>query len=385
MSKRPAKRHSVSNKPAQQQTSKTERSLLEKVEALDDHLFLLRDAWHNLWRDDARLKILASELRLLICLSSGTEGLLWRLTQELKVDESVYVHVPGEVDLNHPLSRGLQFMHMPLYRGGKGDPRVPVRQLNFRLLVKNRPAIFVEGEHITHEKMIGLVANEIGSGHESDKVSHKLQFLRNFFINDRPPFVDILASDAEFTLEIAEQVIAKAEAAHGFKRKSRRGYGDFSITIRAQLNDVLEETTHLASFESAVSKIILRVTVSESTISYQFTKFGNTLAAVEAPLPLGWKPITSAVFCLSYSSQHEQARVIVSGVAVPQVKVPLGFVDIREMTPMPMEESKVLSKQLVLTHERLLRADEVKKLTEGAPPYFGGLLKPGDSEDPVFP
>lgn len=175
---------------SKRKTPRIERPLLEKLEALNDHLFLLRDAWHNLWRDDARLKSLASELRLLICKSSGTEGLLWRLTREMKVDEFVCVHIPGEVDPDHPLSNGLQLAHMPLYRGGKSDPRVPVRQLSFRLLVKKCPAIFAEGEHITHENMISLIANQIGSSHETDKVSHDLHFLRNIsFFENRPPFL----------------------------------------------------------------------------------------------------------------------------------------------------------------------------------------------------
>jgi hypothetical protein len=195
-----------------------ERPLLEKVGALDDHLSLLRDARHNLSRDDALLKVLASELRLLICKSSGLEGLLWRLTRQMKVDESVYVHIPGEVNPDHPLSKGLQFMHMPLYRGGESDPRIPVGQLSFRLLVKKRTAIFVEGKRITHEDMIDFVANQIGSSHEGDKVSHDLHILRNiYFLQNQPPFFDVLARDAEFTLEIGERVIAKAETAYGFK------------------------------------------------------------------------------------------------------------------------------------------------------------------------
>jgi hypothetical protein len=140
---------------------------------------------------------------------------------------------------------------------------------------------------------------------------------------------------------------------------------------------VLKEPIRVASFESAVSKLILNITVSETTVSYHFTKSGNPVA-VEAPLPSGWNP--NAVSCLSYSSRHELARVIVNGVAMPEVKAPLGFVDIREM-----EKPEVLPIQLVLLHKDLLSADQVKSLAQGEPPYFGGLFEPGDSEHPVFP
>jgi hypothetical protein len=252
-------------------------------------------------------------------------------------------------------------------------------------LVKQRPAIFANGEHISHEKIIGLVANQIGSSHEDDSVSPKLEFLRNIFVNNRPPFFDILVRDAEFTLEVGERVIRKAQTAFSFKRKSREGYGDLSLTIRVQLNDVLQEPLHVASFESAVSNINVQIIMTETAMRYQVTKSGASVGTVEAPVPTGWKLGTSAAFCMSYSSTHQQARAVVNGVAMPEVKLSLGFVDVREMMLIPTPDSPVLSKQLMAGHERLLRPDEVRTLAEGEPPYFGGILKPGDAEDPVFP
>jgi hypothetical protein len=364
------------------------RPLAEKLEALDDHLFLLRDARHNGQRDDARFKVLASELRLLICKSSGTEDLLWRLTREMGVDERVHVHVPGTVNLLNPLAKGLQFLFMPLLRAGAGHPSVPVGHVSFRKLVKQSPAIFVDGEHLTHQKIIGLVANQIGSSHEADNLNPKLQFLRrNLFINNRPSFFDILARDAEFTLEIGERVISRAEAAFSFKRKSRsrEGYGDLSITIRLQLKHSVKEPICVATFESAVSNINVQIIMTETAIRYQFTKLAVAVGAVEAPLPAGWAPGTSAAFCISYSSAHQQARAIINDVPMQEVELPLGFVDVREMVPMPTPETSVLLKEFIAGHERLLRPDEVGRLAEGKPPYFGRILKPGDAKDPVFP
>ena len=149
MSKRNATGRSPSDKPKQQQAPRIERSLLEKLEALDDHMFLLRDALHHLQYDDARLKTLASELRLLICMSSGTEGLLWRLTRELEVNELVYVHASfGEVDLNDPINEGLQLAQMSLHRGGNGPPNKPAENLNFREIIKESPAMLAcRGNH----------------------------------------------------------------------------------------------------------------------------------------------------------------------------------------------------------------------------------------------
>jgi hypothetical protein len=385
MSKGSSKRHTENNRRSKGQVPRTERPLLEKLEALDDHLFLLRDALHNLQHDDARLKTLSSELRLLICISSGTEGLMWRLTKEMKIDESVFVHLPADVDLTNPLCQGLKFMHMPLSRGGESDPRFPTGQLSFRVLVKECSAVFANGDHITHEKIIGLVANQIGSSHESDKVSHRLQFLRNVFFNNRPSFFDILVRDAEFTLEIGERIISEAEKAYKFTRKARTRYGDLSITARVQLNEVTKTVIHVFSFDSAISKVTIKAELTNKFIICHLTKSGITVTSVEAPLPSEYQPDMSIAFCLSYSSHNELARVIVGDVAGPGVAAPLGFVDIREMKPSHIEVSNVLTTQLVLPHNRFLRVEEVKRLGECGPPYFGGLLKPGDSANPVFP
>jgi len=222
--------------PIEQQPPRIPRPILEKLEALDDHVFLLRDALHNLHQDDARLKTLASELRLLICMSSHTEGLLWRLTKELKVDDAVYVHSAGEeVDPDHPLAVGLQFMQIPLFRAGEGPPQIPVQHLGLMDLVKSGSAFFAQGENLTHERTISLVANQIGSSHESDKISHKLKFLRDILINNKPAFFEILALHVDLTLEVAERVLSKANIDVGFERKSRVNYGDLSITVVAQL------------------------------------------------------------------------------------------------------------------------------------------------------
>jgi hypothetical protein len=87
---------------------------------------------------------------------------------------------------------------------------------------------------------------------------------------------------------------------------------------------------------------------------------------------------------LSYSSDHQLARVIVNRTAKPEVSAPLGFVDVREMEFRPAIESQELSKELVLTHSRLLSVSELKGLTTRKPPHYG-IFKVDDAEDPIFP
>ncbi len=373
----------MTKKPTEQQP-RIPRPLLEKIEALDDHLFLLREALHNLHHDDARLKTLASELRLLVCLSSGTEGLLWRLTKEMQIDDTVSVQSAGEeVDPDHLLSVNLQFMKIPLCRAGNGPPEIPVVQLSLSELIKSGCAFCVQGENLTHERTIGLVANQIGSSHESEKVSPKLQFLRQILINNKPSFFEVLALHADLTLEVGERVISKAESTYDLKRKARSSCGDWSLVVVAQLHASTDRTIHLASLESAIACVKLIITLGEGNIVYQFERSGKPLSPLTASIPSAWNSGKTAAFCLSYSSRHERARIIVNEVIVPDVGFPLGFVDIREMGCPKMADS-ILS-GIVLHFNRFLRPDEVKQLGASEPPYFGGLFKPAGSPSPLFP
>ena len=84
---------------------------------------LLRGNLHGLRENLAYLKDISARLRVLVCSSSGTEGLLWRLVDELGVDDKIFLHVPGKLKRDHPLAKGLQFAIVPIQRGGKGNPK----------------------------------------------------------------------------------------------------------------------------------------------------------------------------------------------------------------------------------------------------------------------
>jgi hypothetical protein len=85
------------------------KTVLQQLTDLEAHLFLLREHRHNLAKDLDYIKAIAAELRVLVCLSSGTEGLLWRLLERYHVSDQVELHVAGSVDRDHPLARGLMF------------------------------------------------------------------------------------------------------------------------------------------------------------------------------------------------------------------------------------------------------------------------------------
>jgi hypothetical protein len=86
------------------------RTLFDKLSALDDQLFFLRESLHGLKEDTTHFQALSGELRSLICLSKRNEGLLWRLVDELKVADAVHIHLAGNVDTSHPLIKGLRIL-----------------------------------------------------------------------------------------------------------------------------------------------------------------------------------------------------------------------------------------------------------------------------------
>ena len=78
------------------------KTLDRKLRDLDDHLYFLRESLLKLSNGDgAYLKTLAVELRVLVCKVSGTEGLLWRVIDEVTLHDAVHVHLLGNLDRNH--------------------------------------------------------------------------------------------------------------------------------------------------------------------------------------------------------------------------------------------------------------------------------------------
>src|ERR1022692_1494721 len=124
-------------------SSRVERTIPQLLEALDQQHYLLRRSIHGLFEDDAHLRTLAVGLRTLVCESSGTEGLLWRLIDALNVCDEIPLECGGSVNRDHPLSRGLALGKIPLWRAGQGPPGLTAASYSLRDVIKNHEAIFV--------------------------------------------------------------------------------------------------------------------------------------------------------------------------------------------------------------------------------------------------
>jgi hypothetical protein len=171
--------------------------------------------------DDAYIKSLATELRVLVCLASGTEGLLWRICEELQVHDEVYVHLAENLDRDHPLAQNLQFLFVPVKRAGTGDPRLVPDHYSLRTIIKECGALVVSGVEYTHENLIRKVAEQMGSAHEDEGVEPHIIELSETILLNQPALIHVFISDAELVLEVGERILSNAAEKGEFIRQNR--------------------------------------------------------------------------------------------------------------------------------------------------------------------
>lgn len=208
------------------------KTLERKLRDLEDHLYLLKD---NLARllggDTAYLKPLVAELRVLVCEASRTEGLLWRLVDELQVSDEVHIHFAGNLNQDHRLAKGIEFFHVHIHRAGLGDPRLIPVNYSLRKIIKGSEAVFVLGKSYTHEKLIRALAEQMGAAHEDDGVELQLVKLSDSFLSNQSFLNLVLESDADFIFEVGERVLSSAVENFDFVREVRQEITLFNVPV----------------------------------------------------------------------------------------------------------------------------------------------------------
>ncbi|RZN35862.1 MAG: hypothetical protein EF813_08320 [Methanosarcinales archaeon] len=362
-------------------TKRVPKTLEQKLLDLDAHLFLLREHLHKEGGSASHLKVISAELRTLVCFSSSTEGLLWRLTKELGVDDSIFLHVPGKLKQDHPLARGLRFSIISIQRGGKGDPHLTPYCYSLKEVIKDSEALVAAGKPLTHEQLIKKVAQQMGTAHEDEGLEPALVNLKSIFVGGVEPFVPVLATDAELTLEIGERVLELGEMRAVFERQPHKhNYGDISIVVRLRIKQHITGRIHLLGFHSYVSDVDVSVAASPSGIVFTIAKHDSEARELLAKYPEDWVPGTDAVFVFSYCSRTRQARTITNGKAHEVVNsCDVGWVHAGELVlgQTDVDHIDFVEKHFLLTYERLLSSQDSKSLYE-LPPNGYGLLKYSD-------
>ena len=366
------------------------KTTAQKLSDLDAHLFLLRENWQGLKENTSFLKTVSAELRALVCISSGTEGLLWRLVDELGVDDTIFLHVPGKLKRDHPLAKGLNFAIVPILRGGKGHPKLPPNHYSLKDVIKKREAVIVSGTPLTHEYLIKAIAQQMGTAHEDDDLEQALVDLKSISIKGIEPLLSLLTTDAELTLEIGERVLEHAEKNLSFKRqRHKHNYGNVSIVLRLRIKQFLAGRIILLVFRSYISDLDIACYAGPAGITFSFKKHSEHIGELLSTYANEWEPGNDAVFVLSYSSRTSQARTITNGEAHEIVNsFDLGWLHASDLylEQDAKEHVDFIEKQFFLTYERILSSRDSEGLLD-LPPNGYGLWKFSKEieEQGVFP
>jgi hypothetical protein len=275
-----------------------EKGEIRKLSELEDHLYLLREQYHNLSRDPAHLSVIAAELRALICESDRTEGLLWRLTRALGVSDVVTVRAVGGVNPSHPLAGKIRLFVPTLMRPDPGlPPRFQCIDIEMRVLVKECLGAYSLGKSFTHEQLIKKIAQQIGSAHIDDGIEPGLATMEELLISGQPTYFPTVAFLAELTLEVGERTVAAAVASGKFRR--RRYSAPITVSVHLGLVEAPMGRVPIVSFDLRTSAITLDAWVTPQTFTYTVIKRGRAPTHLSIPHPTDWTG-QDAVFCLSY-------------------------------------------------------------------------------------
>jgi len=315
--------------------------------------------------------VLAAELRTLLCLSSGTEGLLWRLADELGVSDNIVLEAPSAIKRDHPRVRGLSFVTVPLRRPGGLPPGLRARSHSVRKIIKKFEAVFLSassGKVITHEILIKSIAEQMGTAHEDEGIDSSLFQLKQIFVNGIEPYVPVLAFDTELALQVGERILDHAEQYCGYQRVCRaHEHGDVTLVIHFDLRELLAGRVPVVTFRSHVSDAEIRCLAAPQSAVFILTKGGHVVDELEAPYPQDWALKKEVVIALCYSSSSREGYTITNDrVNGDRVSCNLGWLDARELgAPIVHKESEgFIYIQQILSFERLLSRQECYELRE---------------------
>jgi hypothetical protein len=255
-----------------------------------------------------------------------------------------------------------------MHRPGKGSPGLLAEMHRLRDVIKECEAIYVAqipDRVFTHELLIGAIAAQIGGAHEAEGLDYALVMLNQFLLNHQQLYVRVLAFDAELTLQIGERVLDHAERHHAFRRAPRsRHPGDVTLCIRFARSHFLACRVPLITLRSEISEAEITCSAGPQSTVFTLKKRGALVDELRAPYPADWDMNADALFTLSYSSTHRQARTITNNEAnAPPIECALGWLDARELRPQLLsgcEDLVVL--RCIPVYDRLLSPAECGEL-----------------------
>jgi hypothetical protein len=292
------------------------------------------------------------------------------VADELNVSDVIELQVAKSMNRDHPLNRSLAIWSLPFRRLGEGPPGPPPGPYRLRDVIKGCEAIYIAqipDQVFTHELLIKAIAQQMGSAHEAEGLDYSLVQLNKFLFNHTELYFRVLAFDAELTLQIGERVLDHAEQHNDFSRERRPA--DITLCVRFAHRRVLASWVPIITMRSPISEAEITCSAGPQSTIFTLKKRGTTVVELRAPYPVVWQDNTDALFTLSYSSAHRQARTITNdqanGAPVP---CDFGWLDARELCPELHTgfEEFILPRCFPL-YERLLSPKECGELLQISP------------------
>ncbi|MFO1066189.1 MAG: hypothetical protein U0892_20200 [Pirellulales bacterium] len=313
------------------------KTLEKRLEDLDHHLYLLRLGIRGLTNDPAHIKSIAAELRTLVCYSSDTEGLLWRLIDEYKLSDKVFIEAQKDIPVRSPLHRGLRFAQARLNRPHDSPPGCPPRSHSLRHVVKSYESLYVatiDARRITNEMLIKCVAEQMGSSHEDDGLDPFLHRLTNFIVNDSEPYLEPLRFIAELTLQVGERVLDAAETLGHYGRMIRGDLiGDFSLIVQIIKTEPIVGRIDVCRLEADISGVVILCRATPMSFYFKLYQDGKHIADYVLPFEeIG----QVTLFTWSYSSRMRRSKHYKNSTAHVEQSCGIGFLDTYDLRHIPL-------------------------------------------------
>ncbi len=316
------------------------------------------------------IKVIAAELRVLLCLSGGTEGLLWRLADRLGVSDAIEVYSHGGVDPDHPLAKGLRLAVTFLQRPGAfAHPAFaklsPDKVSRLRDVVKRDEAVYTLGRSFTHEQIIRKIAEQIGTAHADDGIEPGLATLNELLIYGRSVYFPILAFLAEATLEVGERVLYFAGTSGKYQR--RRYSPPVSIVVHLTLREIPLGRVAIVTFQSHTAAVKVQVLISPRTFVFIVGKAAKRPTTVSVPFPSDWQEGGNVASCLVYDHRSKRLQAMGPNIGGESIEgCDLGYVHIAEFSHPQMDPAHepYALVQGIHTHEHLFTPSEFAQLLQ---------------------
>lgn len=352
------------------------KTIDQQVLELEYHAHEVRRCLGTLRHSVDNIRTLATELRVLLCLSSGTDGLLWRVLARLNISDSVAIHVPMKINESHPFSSRMAFFCAPLVRANIWTSPPPKANISFRQVIKEHVFAFAGGIRFTHEELIRKVAEQTGSGHESEDVEVAIVELFDTVIGDVQVPVHAICTYAWLAVELSERAIEHFAKNNEFKRRTLSPHdGEMTLVVGLRIDSLPAELITTVEARADPYELELAATIDPQGFSFRISRPNGLFFEVRTPHLQAADDRNLYLYSFAYSSQLRQFRVSSSHWSGQVEALDLGWIDGTAFAVKAngIKFGDIASFRLAVLLEELLGQEHLRAMHDAPDGTFGML------------